>query len=197
MRTLYLAGRQADALEVYADARAQLAAQLGVDPSPQLEQVYLGVLRRVLPEARSPAGPGPESAALPPPYPGRPAAVPTALRVPLTSLVGRDDQVAQLEALTGENRLVTLTGPGGVGKTGSRRRWPAGWRPAPAAGCGGSNLPRSAIRTTCRMRRSPRSASATGCSPGPAAANPPGRGTVQPPTPTLAAWSAACASGPA
>ncbi len=35
--------------------RAQLAAQLGVDPSPQLEQVYLGVLRRSLPEAGSPA----------------------------------------------------------------------------------------------------------------------------------------------
>ena len=117
MRALYLADRQADALAVYADARAQLAAQLGVDPSPQLEQVYLGVLRRSLPEARSPAGVGPQArsdsaisgpAAAPPP---------TGLRVQLTSLVGRDDQVAQVEALTGENRLVTLTGPGGVGKT--------------------------------------------------------------------------------
>ena len=54
MRVLYLTGRQADALAVYADARKQLAAQLGVDPSPQLEEVYLGVLRRSLPEARPP-----------------------------------------------------------------------------------------------------------------------------------------------
>ena len=54
MRTLYLAGRKADALAVDADARAQLAAQLGVDPSPQLERVYLGVLRRSLPEASPP-----------------------------------------------------------------------------------------------------------------------------------------------
>jgi predicted ATPase/DNA-binding SARP family transcriptional activator len=98
MRALYLVGRQADALAVYADARAQLAAQLGLDPSPQLEQVYLGVLRRSLPAAR----PGPSVAPL---------------RVPLSSLVGRDDLVARVETLTSERRLVTLTGPGGVGKT--------------------------------------------------------------------------------
>jgi predicted ATPase/DNA-binding SARP family transcriptional activator len=116
MRALYLADRQADALAVYADARAQLAAQLGVDPSPQLEQVYLGVLRRSLPEARSPAGVG-RQARSDPAVSGPAAAAPAGLRVPLTSLVGRDDQVAQVEALTSENRLVTLTGPGGVGKT--------------------------------------------------------------------------------
>jgi len=110
MRALYLAGRQADALAVYADARAQLAGQLGVDPSHQLEQVYLGVLRRSLPQAGSAPNAGPVAG-------GPPAAPLTTLRVPLTSLVGRDDQVVQVAALTAENRLVTLTGPGGVGKT--------------------------------------------------------------------------------
>jgi len=133
MRALYLAGRQADAFAVYADAREQLAAQLGVDPSPQLEQVYLGVLRRSLPEASVPeardvgrgrsVGKSESSTSAGPradndPAGPEPAAAPrTSLRVPLTSLVGRDDQVAQVEVLTGENRLVTLTGPGGVGKT--------------------------------------------------------------------------------
>src|SRR5580693_10759361 len=45
MRALYAAGRQAEALEVYQRARELLAAQLGVDPSTQLEQVYLRILR--------------------------------------------------------------------------------------------------------------------------------------------------------
>lgn len=48
------------------------------------------------------------------------SALPAARRlpVPLTSFIGRDDEVADIiELLTGDARLVTLTGPGGVGKT--------------------------------------------------------------------------------
>jgi DNA-binding SARP family transcriptional activator len=45
MRALYAAGRRAEALEVYHQARELLADRPGVDPSAQLEQVYLRILR--------------------------------------------------------------------------------------------------------------------------------------------------------
>jgi predicted ATPase/DNA-binding CsgD family transcriptional regulator len=40
-----------------------------------------------------------------------------ALPVPLTSLIGRDTETAELATLLASHRLVTLLGPGGVGKT--------------------------------------------------------------------------------
>ncbi|HEX6424155.1 MAG TPA: LuxR C-terminal-related transcriptional regulator [Acidimicrobiales bacterium] len=43
--------------------------------------------------------------------------VPRALPVPLTSFVGRAGEVAELTAAVQAHRLVTATGPGGVGKT--------------------------------------------------------------------------------
>ena len=49
MRALYAAGRQAEAVAVYTETRDLLASELGVDPSAQLEQIYLGVLRQDLP----------------------------------------------------------------------------------------------------------------------------------------------------
>src|SRR6266516_5608744 len=41
----------------------------------------------------------------------------TALPAPLTSLVGRESEMSELTALVDAHRLVTLTGPAGVGKT--------------------------------------------------------------------------------
>ena len=115
MRALYTAGRQAEALAVYAEARELLADRLGVDPSAQLQQVYLRILRgeegsgtvapdRLLyPERTVPPAPGPPSAPLG--------------QSPLTSFVGRDEDVARVLKNLRAARLVTLTGPGGVGKT--------------------------------------------------------------------------------
>jgi predicted ATPase/DNA-binding SARP family transcriptional activator len=106
MRALYAAGRQAEALAVYHEARELLAGRLGVDPSAQLEQVYLRILR---------ADPSlyPERAlASLPRTPGAPRA-----GQPLTSFVGRDSEVSLVLKNLAAARLVTLTGPGGVGKT--------------------------------------------------------------------------------
>src|SRR5580700_7952429 len=122
MRALAATGRQADALAVYAEGRELLADQLGVDPSPRLEQAHLAVLRQEVPLA-VPAGTAahshPERTR---PSPGPSTAVPGGRRLsaaqrPPTSFIGRDDDVAGVLKKLAEERLVTLTGPGGVGKT--------------------------------------------------------------------------------
>src|SRR5579863_2651864 len=107
MRALYAAGRQAEALAVYTELRELLASDLGVDPSPQIERIYLGVLRQDL---QAPAG------NRQPAEPGRPVRL-TGVRKPLTSFVGRDEDVARVVKMLAEGRLVTLTGPGGAGTT--------------------------------------------------------------------------------
>jgi len=45
------------------------------------------------------------------------AAVISNLPIALTSFVGRDKELAEIAALVGDHRMVTLTGAGGVGKT--------------------------------------------------------------------------------
>ncbi len=119
MRALAAAGRQAEALTVYSEGRELLADQLGLDPSGQLEEVYLRILRGQegpgavtrVPD-RSPASDS-ERAVVAPAGSGAPPPA----RSPLTSFVGREEDVAGVLKALAAARLVTLTGPGGVGKT--------------------------------------------------------------------------------
>jgi predicted ATPase len=100
MRALAATGQQAKALATYEALRARLADELGIDPGPQLQAVHLEVLRG-------------EVAAAPPPA----DRARTNLRAPLTSFVGRQDEVLKLRKTLESYRLVTLVGPGGAGKT--------------------------------------------------------------------------------
>jgi predicted ATPase/DNA-binding SARP family transcriptional activator len=129
MLALYRSGGQARALECYEQGRRLLADELGVDPGPQLRQLHGQILRAdtglLAPQpskqvARNQAG---EHDA--PPTARSPAAVvPRQLQDSVRwlptltdSFVGRSAELAEVRKMVEERRLVTITGPGGVGKT--------------------------------------------------------------------------------
>lgn len=107
-------GRGNDALEVFAGIRNRLADQLGADPSPWLTDLNTTLLRGGTPRgAARPAPPhiAPEHVAeqLVPPSIG--------LRAAPNALLGRDEDLTALDALLRSARVVTVLGPGGIGKT--------------------------------------------------------------------------------
>jgi len=108
MLALYRAGRQAEALRAYGEARDCLVDQLGIDPGPALRELE----GRILAHDPSLAAAGPAGlGAVPPP------SATGNLRERLSSFVGRTAELEELSEAVRSSRLVTLIGPGGVGKT--------------------------------------------------------------------------------
>ena len=95
---LYRSEREADALAAYRRARSFLSEALGLEPSEELRALERAVLRHEI---------------------ARPAPTEERHNIPaqLTSFIGREEELAELEGLLREHRLVTLTGVGGAGKT--------------------------------------------------------------------------------
>jgi predicted ATPase/DNA-binding SARP family transcriptional activator len=92
VRALDAAGRSADALRAGYAHRRRLAEETGLEPSPALSELEAQIAGRTS---------------------GRAGRVPR----PGTTLRGRDREVAALGALLAHQQLVTVVGPGGVGKT--------------------------------------------------------------------------------
>lgn len=92
MQCLEAAGRVGDALAVFADLARRLRDDLGVEPSASAREQQRALLR-----------PRPE---------GRLVGLP-----PPAEVIGRGDDERALSALLGSARLVTVIGPGGLGKT--------------------------------------------------------------------------------
>jgi predicted ATPase/DNA-binding SARP family transcriptional activator len=136
MLARYRSGQQAEALAAYTQLRSRLVEELGIEPAPEVQLLHQQILSqdpalRTTPAASAgapstapvaasadtsgvagagAAGVGAAEAGAAAPPAGN---VPT----PLTSFVGRTEELAAGRALLDAHRLVTLVGPGGSGKT--------------------------------------------------------------------------------
>lgn len=102
LRALYRSGRVTEALDGYRDLRSRLADELGLEPGADLVALHRAILAGD-PAEDAPAAPRERSV--------------VRLPAPVTELLGRAEALARVRDLLAAGRLVTVTGPGGVGKT--------------------------------------------------------------------------------
>jgi predicted ATPase/DNA-binding SARP family transcriptional activator len=109
MLGLYRCGRQIEALQVYRELSRRLLEEFGLEPGLRLRELESAILRQepdlLLLLTAAPSGP--MTSRLPR---GNLPTVPN-------SFVGRRDELATVRHLLAPGRLLTLTGPGGSGKT--------------------------------------------------------------------------------
>lgn len=105
MHLLALTGQRSDALAQYEVCRRLLEEELGVEPAPETNALYEQIRQGALPGA---PGPAPRALTQRPPLP-----------TPLTPFIGREVELAQLNSRMAnpDCRLLSLVGPGGIGKT--------------------------------------------------------------------------------
>jgi predicted ATPase/DNA-binding SARP family transcriptional activator len=107
MLALYRCGRQIEALQVYRELSSRLLEEFGLEPGLRLRELESAILRQEPDLLLTAAPSGPMAARLPL---GNLPTVPN-------SFVGRRDELARVRHLLAPGRLLTLTGPGGSGKT--------------------------------------------------------------------------------
>ena len=125
MLALYRAGRQADALAAFREARRQLHEQLGVEPAAPLQRLHQQIL------AADPELAAPEITAEVSVVTSTKRPLPAQLPHPIPDFTGRDAELGRLDALvaggnrgTGASVVITaITGTAGVGKTALAVHW--------------------------------------------------------------------------
>jgi DNA-binding SARP family transcriptional activator len=107
MLALYRSGRQSEALATFRECRERLAATLGIEPGPELQQIHQAILLA-------------DPALLPVPEPQPQPVVPQQLPSPPSDFTGRTEAVAVLRANLTEasgTPVTVISGAGGIGKS--------------------------------------------------------------------------------